>query len=129
MNERPSLRNLFRSSTSVTVPEVPIEELLEAPTATIDETELAPLLADAPPEREHWRGYVLVNVNTNVEQVCDTIRERLGAHFRGMSLVTGIYDLIVRVEAEGREEFKQTLILIRETPGVNQSVTLLDLNG
>ncbi len=130
MSENESLRGLFRSSTPVTIPEVPLEELLEAPAATTgDETQLAPLLADGPPEREHWRGYVLVNVNTNVEQVCDTIRERLGGHFRGMSLVTGIYDLIVRVEAEGRAEFKQTLILIRETPGVSQSVTLLDLNG
>ena len=54
--------------------------------------------------------------------------EWLGERFRGMSLVTGIYDLIVRVEAETKEQFKETLILIRETPGVTSSVTLLDLN-
>jgi hypothetical protein len=34
----------------------------------------------------------------------------------------------VRVEAETKEQFKETLILIRETPGVISSVTLLDLN-
>lgn len=122
-----SFRTLFRSE-APPVPEVPLEELLEAPDGA-DDTQPAPLLADAPPEREHWRGYVLVNVNTNVEQVCDDVKRRLGEHFRGMSLVTGIYDLIVRVEAEGKAEFKEMLIRIRETPGVIQSVTLLDLNG
>jgi hypothetical protein len=87
-----------------------------------------PLLAPQGIEREQWRGYVLICVNTNVVQVCDAVKGRLGDRFRGMSLVTGIYDLIVRVEAETKEQFKETLILIRETPGVNSSVTLLDLD-
>lgn len=87
-----------------------------------------PLLAETPMQHEQWRGYVLVCVNANVEKVCESVKERLNGHFRGMSLVTGLYDLIVRVEADSKEEFKQTLILVRETPGVVQSVTLMDLN-
>lgn len=128
MNGDDLLRNLLRTE-SPPIPEVPMEELLETPENTADDTQPLPLLAEAPPEREHWRGYVLVNVNTNVEQVCDDVKRRLGEHFRGMSLVTGIYDLIVRVEADSKATFKETLILVRETPGVIQSVTLLDLNG
>ncbi len=96
--------------------------------ATADATATEPLLAPADIPAEHWRGYVLVCVNANVERVCESVKERLGGHFRGMSLVTGLYDLIVRVEAASKEEFKQTLILVRETPGVVQSVTLMDLN-
>src|SRR3954452_25295742 len=88
-------------------------------------TEPEPLLAPQGVEREQWRGYVLICVNANVVQVCDSVKERLGERFRGMSLVTGIYDLIVRVEADTKEQFKETLILIRETPGVTSSVTLL----
>ena len=91
-------------------------------------TEPEPLLAPQSIEREQWRGYVLICVNANVVKVCDTVKERLGERFRGMSLVTGIYDLIVRVEADSKEQFKETLILVRETPGVISSVTLLDLN-
>ena len=91
-------------------------------------TEPEPLLAPQSVEHEHWRGYVLICVNANVVKVCDTVKERLGERFRGMSLVTGIYDLIVRVEADSKEQFKETLILVRETPGVISSVTLLDLN-
>lgn len=93
-----------------------------------DATEPTPLLAPQDVEREQWRGYVLICVNANVVKVCNTVKERLGDRFRGMSLVTGIYDLIVRVEAETKEQFKETLILVRETPGVTSSVTLLDLN-
>lgn len=91
-------------------------------------TEPEPLLAPRSIEREQWRGYVLICVNANVVNVCNAVKERLGERFRGMSLVTGIYDLIVRVEAETKEQFKETLILVRETPGVTTSVTLLDLN-
>jgi nitrate reductase NapAB chaperone NapD len=91
-------------------------------------TEPEPLLAPQSVEREQWRGYVLVCVNANVVKVCETVKERLGERFRGMSLVIGIYDLIVRVEADSKEQFKETLILVRETPGVISSVTLLDLN-
>jgi len=87
-----------------------------------------PLLVPQAIEREQWRGYVLICVNANVVNVCDSVKDRLGERFRGMSLVTGIYDLIVRVEAETKEQFKETLILVRETPGVTSSVTLLDLN-
>lgn len=93
-----------------------------------DATEPTPLLAPQDVEREQWRGYVLICVNANVVKVCNTVKERLGDRFRGMSLVTGIYDLIVRVEADSKEQFKETLILVRETPGVASSVTLLDLN-
>lgn len=107
------------------VPRVDLETLMAEPTET---PEPEPLLAPQSVEREQWRGYVLICVNANVVQVCNTVKERLGDHFRGMSLVTGLYDLIVRVEAESREEFKETLILVRETPGVTSSVTLLDLN-
>jgi hypothetical protein len=102
-------------------PETLMEELGDA-------TEPDPLLAPQSIEREQWRGYVLICVNANVVKVCNTVKERLGERFRGMSLVTGIYDLIVRVEAATKEQFKETLILIRETPGVTSSVTLLDLN-
>ncbi|MDQ6603223.1 MAG: hypothetical protein M3176_04650 [Chloroflexota bacterium] len=91
-------------------------------------TEPEPLLATQGVEREQWRGYVLICVNANVVKVCEMVKERLGERFRGMSLVTGIYDLIVRVEADSREQFKETLILVRETPGVTASVTLLDLD-
>lgn len=91
-------------------------------------TEPEPLLAAQSVEREQWRGYVLICVNANVVKVCETVKERLDKRFRGMSLVTGIYDLIVRVEADSKEQFKETLILVRETPGVISSVTLLDLN-
>lgn len=87
-----------------------------------------PLLAPEGAERGQWRGYVLICVNANVVQVCEMVKERLGERFRGMSLVTGIYDLIVRVEADSKEQFKETLILVRETPGVTSSVTLLDLD-
>jgi hypothetical protein len=87
-----------------------------------------PLLAPQALEPEQWRGYVLICVNANVVKVCDSVKERLSDRFRGMSLVTGIYDLIVRVEADTKEQFKETLILVRETPGVVSSVTLLDLN-
>jgi hypothetical protein len=93
-----------------------------------DATEPEPLLAPQSVERGQWRGYVLICVNANVVKVCESVKERLGDRFRGMSLVTGIYDLIVRVEAETKEQFKETLILVRETPGVISSVTLLDLN-
>jgi hypothetical protein len=106
-------------------------ELVEPRMATEnsgDATAPDPLLAPQSIEREQWRGYVLICVNANVVKVCESVKERLGDRFRGMSLVTGIYDLIVRVEAETKEQFKETLILIRETPGVISSVTLLDLN-
>lgn len=102
-------------------PEMPPEE-------GDDGTEAEPLLAPRSIERGQWRGYVLICVNANVVNVCNAVKERLGERFRGMSLVTGIYDLIVRVEAETKEQFKETLILVRETPGVTTSVTLLDLN-
>jgi hypothetical protein len=112
--------------------EADIEAELVEPQALVEEvgdaTEPAPLLAPQGVEREQWRGYVLICVNANVVKVCESVKERLGDRFRGMSLVTGIYDLIVRVEAETKEQFKETLILIRETPGVISSVTLLDLN-
>lgn len=98
-----------------------IEQFAEA-------TEPEPLLAPQGVEREQWRGYVLICVHENVVQVCEAVKARLGGRFRGMSLVTGIYDLIVRVEADSKEQFKETLILVRETPGVTSSVTLLDLN-
>jgi hypothetical protein len=91
-------------------------------------TEPEPLLAPQSVEHEQWRGYVLICVNANVVKVCEMVKDRLGERFRGMSLVTGIYDLIVRVEADSKEQFKETLILVRETPGVTSSVTLLDLN-
>lgn len=91
-------------------------------------TEPDPLLAPQGVEREQWRGYVLICVNANVVKVCESVKDRLGDRFRGMSLVTGIYDLIVRVEADTKEQFKETLILVRETPGVISSVTLLDLD-
>src|SRR5215471_7136511 len=110
------------------------EETIEAEPGVIDaETLFAqfgdatapePLLAPQGVEREQWRGYVLICVHANVVQVCSAVKERLGERFRGMSLVTGIYDLIVRVEADTKEQFKETLILIRETPGVTSSVTL-----
>jgi hypothetical protein len=106
-------------------------ELVEPPIVMEDvgdATEPDPLLAPQSVEREQWRGYVLICVNANVVKVCESVKERLGDRFRGMSLVTGIYDLIVRVEAETKEQFKETLILVRETPGVISSVTLLDLN-
>jgi hypothetical protein len=93
-----------------------------------DATAPGPLLAPQGVEREQWRGYVLICVNANVVKVCESVKERLSDRFRGMSLVTGIYDLIVRVEADTKEQFKETLILVRETPGVISSVTLLDLN-
>jgi hypothetical protein len=112
--------------------EADIEAELVEPQALVEEvgdaTEPDPLLAPQSVEREQWRGYVLICVNANVVKVCESVKERLGDRFRGMSLVTGIYDLIVRVEAETKEQFKETLILIRETPGVTSSVTLLDLN-
>ncbi len=112
--------------------EADIEAELVDPQALMAEmgstTEPEPLLATEGVEREQWRGYVLICVNANVVKVCETVKERLGERFRGMSLVTGIYDLIVRVEADSREQFKETLILVRETPGVISSVTLLDLN-
>jgi hypothetical protein len=129
-------RNLFgpqgwrsRSRTEETVEAEP--GVLDAETLFAefgDATETEPLLAPQGVERDQWRGYVLICVNTNVVQVCDAVRARLGERFRGMSLVTGIYDLIVRVEADTKEQFKETLILIRETPGVSSSVTLLDLD-
>jgi hypothetical protein len=129
-------RNLFgprgwrsRSRTEETVEAEP--GVLDAETLFAqygEATEPEPLLAPQGVEREQWRGYVLICVNANVVQVCDSVKERLGERFRGMSLVTGIYDLIVRVEADTKEQFKETLILIRETPGVTSSVTLLDLD-
>ncbi len=112
--------------------EADIEAELIDPPALMTElggtTEPEPLLAPQGVEREQWRGYVLICVNANVVKVCEMVKERLGERFRGMSLVTGIYDLIVRVEADSKEQFKETLILVRETPGVISSVTLLDLN-
>ncbi|MDQ2785193.1 MAG: hypothetical protein M3Y58_09360 [Chloroflexota bacterium] len=112
--------------------EADIEAELIEPQALMEElgdaNEPEPLLAPQDVEREQWRGYVLICVNANVVKVCETVKERLGERFRGMSLVTGIYDLIVRVEADSKEQFKETLILVRETPGVISSVTLLDLN-
>ena len=112
--------------------EADIEAELLEPQVLIEQqggtTEPEPLLAPQDVEQEQWRGYVLICVNANVVKVCESVKERLGDRFRGMSLVTGIYDLIVRVEAETKEQFKETLILVRETPGVISSVTLLDLN-
>lgn len=107
---------------------VEAETLLAEEFGVALEPQPEPLLAPAPTEREQWRGYVLICVNANVVQVCEMVKERLGERFRGMSLVTGIYDLIVRVEADSKEQFKETLILVRETPGVISSVTLLDLD-
>ncbi len=104
------------------------EALLAQEFGARDAPEAEPLLAPQGAEREQWRGYVLICVNANVVQVCEAVKERLNDRFRGMSLVTGIYDLIVRVEADSKEQFKETLILVRETPGVISSVTLLDLN-
>src|SRR6185437_9034973 len=112
--------------------EADIEAELVEPQALMEDagnvTAPDPLLAPQTVQREQWRGYVLICVNANVVQVCESVKERLGDRFRGMPLVTGIYDLIVRVETETKEQFKETLILIRETPGVISSVTLLDLN-
>jgi len=124
------LKSLFRTPGRSPIPEVLMEEaetLVAAPDVSGDVAP-HPLLAEHPVDHGQWRGYVLICVNANVMSVCDRVKERLGTQFRGMSLVTGIYDLIVRVEAESKEQFKDMLILVRETPGVIQSVTLLDLN-
>lgn len=121
------LKEYLRTPTQAPIPEVLMEETAPAPDES-DEAVPAPLLAAQPTESGQWRGYVLVCVNADVVAVCDQVKARLGERFRGMSLVTGIYDLIVRVEADSKEQFKETLILVRETPGVTQSVTLLDLN-
>jgi hypothetical protein len=135
MDRETGMRNLFTRTRRLRTRdegEADIEaELVEPRMATEksgDATAPDPLLAPQSIEREQWRGYVLICVNANVVKVCESVKERLGDRFRGMSLVTGIYDLIVRVEAETKEQFKETLILIRETPGVTSSVTLLDLN-
>lgn len=135
MDRESGMRNLFtRTRRLRTSPEgeADIEADLLDPETLIEELGAAtapdPLLAPQSAEREQWRGYVLICVNANVVSVCNAVKERLGDRFRGMSLVTGIYDLIVRVEAETKEQFKETLILVRETPGVTSSVTLLDLN-
>ena len=134
MDREDGLRNLFTRTRPVrtrTAAEADIEAEMvpEMPEPERgDATASEPLLAPQGIEREQWRGYVLICVNANVVKVCDTVKERLGERFRGMSLVTGIYDLIVRVEADSKEQFKETLILVRETPGVISSVTLLDLN-
>ena len=131
MNGDDLLKNLFRTQTRTAIPEVLMEEMAETD-SPLDDTSSdlapAPLLAAASEDHEQWRGYVLICVNANVVQVCDHVKSRLGAHFRGMSLVTGIYDLIVRLEADSKEQFKEMLILVRETPGVIQSITLLDLD-
>ncbi len=131
-NER-GMRNLFTRTRRTRIDEgVDGEASLVDPETLMaelgDAAEPEPLLAPQGVEREQWRGYVLICVNANVMKVCETVKERLGGRFRGMSLVTGIYDLIVRVEADSKEQFKETLILVRETPGVISSVTLLDLN-
>jgi len=135
MDRETGMRNLFtrtRRLRTRSVEEADIEAEMIDPETLMEElgdaTEPDPLLAPQSVEREQWRGYVLICVNANVVKVCNTVKERLGERFRGMSLVTGIYDLIVRVEVETKEQFKETLILIRETPGVTSSVTLLDLN-
>jgi len=124
------LKNFFRTPDRAPIPEVLMEEA-ETLVATPDVSEDVapnPLLAEHPVDHGQWRGYVLICVNADVVSVCDRVKERLGTQFRGMSLVTGLYDLIVRVEADSKEHFKEMLILVRETPGVIQSVTLLDLN-
>jgi hypothetical protein len=135
MDRETGMRNLFartRQLRTRSVEEADIEAELIDPQALMEDLgeaiEADPLLAPQGVERGQWRGYVLICVNANVVKVCDSVKERLGERFRGMSLVTGIYDLIVRVEAETKEQFKETLILVRETPGVTSSVTLLDLN-
>ncbi len=135
MDRESGTRNLFTRTRRLRTREegeADIEAELIEPQALMAEmggtTEPEPLLAPHDVEREQWRGYVLICVNANVVKVCEMVKERLGARFRGMSLVTGIYDLIVRVEADSKEQFKETLILVRETPGVISSVTLLDLN-
>lgn len=135
MDRESGMRNLFTRTRRLRTreeDEADIEAEMIEPRALIEElgdaTEPEPLLAPQGVEREQWRGYVLICVNANVVKVCETVKERLGELFRGMSLVTGIYDLIVRVEADSKEQFKETLILVRETPGVISSVTLLDLN-
>ena len=122
------LKNFFAHPHSP-IPEVLMEEM-DAPLTDDESGEVAPdpLLAEHPVEQGMWRGYVLICMNANVVEVCERVKERLGEHFRGMSLVTGLYDLIVRLEADSKEQFKEMLILVRETPGVTQSVTLLDLN-
>jgi len=131
MNGDDLLKNLFRTPMRTAIPEVLMEEMAATDSPLDDlSSGLAPdpLLAEASEDHEQWRGYVLICVNANLMQVCDHVKSRLGAHFRGMSLVTGIYDLIVRLEADSKEQFKEMLILVRETPGVTQSITLLDLN-
>ncbi|MHB8644584.1 MAG: hypothetical protein ACYDAR_02205 [Thermomicrobiales bacterium] len=135
MDRESGMRNLFTRTRRLRTraeEEADIEAELIDPQALVAEmggmTEPEPLLAPQSIEREHWRGYVLICVNANVVKVCEMVKERLGERFRGMSLVTGIYDLIVRVEAGSKEQFKETLILVRETPGVISSVTLLDLD-
>ncbi len=135
MADEHELRNIFTRTRRLRTREegeADIEADLIDPQALMAEmggtTEPEPLLATQGVEREQWRGYVLICVNANVVKVCEMVKERLGERFRGMSLVTGIYDLIVRVEADSREQFKETLILVRETPGVTASVTLLDLD-
>ncbi len=135
MDDR-AMRNLFGTRTwrgrTRTEDEADIEaELIDPGTLMAqlgDAAEPEPLLAPQGVEQDQWRGYVLICVNANVVKVCEMVKERLGDRFRGMSLVTGLYDLIVRVEADSKEQFKETLILVRETPGVISSVTLLDLD-
>ncbi len=135
MDRESGMQNIFTRTRRLRTREegeADIEAELIEPQALMEElgdaTEPEPLLAPESVEREQWRGYVLICVNANVVKVCEAVKERLGKRFRGMSLVTGIYDLIVRVEADSKEQFKETLILVRETPGVISSVTLLDLN-
>jgi len=135
MDRESEMQNLFTRTRRLRTREegeADIEAELIEPQALMEElgdaNEPEPLLASQNVEREQWRGYVLICVNANVVKVCEMVKERLGTRFRGMSLVTGIYDLIVRVEADSKEQFKETLILVRETPGVISSVTLLDLN-
>lgn len=135
MDRESGMQNLFtrtRRLRTREAGEADIEAELIEPQALMEElgdaNEPEPLLASEGTEREQWRGYVLICVNANVVKVCEMVKERLAERFRGMSLVTGIYDLIVRVEADSKEQFKETLILVRETPGVISSVTLLDLN-
>lgn len=135
MDRESGMQNLFTRTRRLRTREegeADIEAELIEPGALMAEmggtTEPEPLLAQESVEREQWRGYVLICVNANVVKVCEMVKERLAERFRGMSLVTGIYDLIVRVEADSKEQFKETLILVRETPGVISSVTLLDLN-
>jgi len=135
MDRESGMQNIFTRTRRLRTREegeADIEAELIEPQALMEElgdaTEPEPLLAPESVEREQWRGYVLICVNANVVKVCEAVKERLSERFRGMSLVTGIYDLIVRVEADSKEQFKETLILVRETPGVISSVTLLDLN-